>query len=83
MVTKHAYRLRRRDEPNNRIKYHKKDEIIYASTEADRRRWRGVDTKLIVKQLDLTEARIARRVNAGQIDIREELQRGREDEDED
>jgi hypothetical protein len=81
-VAKNAYRLRRRDEPNNRIKYHKRDEIIYARTEADRRRWHGVDTKLIVKQLDLTEARIARRVDTGQFDIGEKLRRGQEDEDE-
>jgi hypothetical protein len=58
-------------------------EIIYARTETDRRRWRGVETKLIVKQLDQTEARIARRVNTGRIDIKEELRRGQEDEDED
>jgi hypothetical protein len=82
-VAKNAYRLRRRDEPNNRIKYHKRHEVIYARTETDRRRWRGVDTGLIVKQLDLAEARIVRLVNTGQIDIEGKLQRGREDEDED
>jgi hypothetical protein len=83
MVAKHAYRLHGRGEPNNRIKYHKRDEIIYARTDVDRRRWRGVETKLIVKQLDQTEARIALLVNTGQLDIKEELRRGQEDEDED
>jgi hypothetical protein len=79
-VAKNAYRLRRRDEPDNRIKYHKRHEIIYARTETDRRRWCGVDTKLIVKQLDLTETRIARLVNTGGIDIEKRL-RWREDDD--
>jgi hypothetical protein len=84
VVAKNSYRLRGRDEPNNRIRYHKRDEIIYARTEADRRRWRGADTELIVKQLDLTEMRIARRIHTGQIDIAKELQRGLdEDEGED
>jgi hypothetical protein len=81
IVAKNAYRLRRRDEPDNRIKYHKKDEVIYARTGADRRRWCDAETKLIVKQLDLADARIVRLVNTGQIDIAARLQRGREDED--
>ena len=32
IVAKNAYRLRERGEPNNRIKYRKRDEIIYART---------------------------------------------------
>jgi len=41
-------------EPNNRIKYLKRDEIIYARTKADQHRWRPAETKFIVEQLDQT-----------------------------
>ena len=80
-VAKNAYRLRERGEPNNRIKYLKRQEIIYARTEADRQRWRPADTAMIVAQLDLTEAMIVRLVNTGLIDIEarlEEIRRERE-----
>jgi hypothetical protein len=40
-VAKNAYRLRERDEPDSRIKYRKRQEIIYARTRDERRRWRG------------------------------------------
>jgi hypothetical protein len=85
-VAKNAYRLRERSEPNNRIKYLKRDEIIYARTKADQQRWHPAETKFIVEQLDQTEKMIVRRINTGQIDIiarLEELQRKREEEDED
>jgi hypothetical protein len=86
-VTKNAYRLRERNEPSNRIKYLKRDEIIYARTKADQQHWHPADTKMIIKQLDLTEKMIVRLVNTGQLDITarlEELRReqGKEDDDE-
>ena len=52
IVSKNAYRLRERSEPNNRIKYRKRNEIIYARTKADQRSWRPADTALIIEQLD-------------------------------
>src|SRR5262245_15871018 len=85
-VAKNAYRLRERGEPNNRIKYLKRDEIIYARTKADQQLWRPADTKMIVKQLDMAEAMIVRLVNTGQIDIApqlEEVRRKQEEEDKD
>jgi len=63
-VAKNAYRLRGRNEPNNRIKYRKRQEIVYARTKADQRRWRGVDMELIVRQLDLTEERVTQVTHA-------------------
>jgi hypothetical protein len=63
-VAKNAYRLRQRDESNNRIKYRKRQEVIYARTAAERRNWREADTALIVKQLDRTEERITLVINA-------------------
>jgi hypothetical protein len=62
-VAKNAYRLRERIEPNNRIEYRKRKEIIYARTKADQHLWRPADTGLIIKQLDRTEEMIARLVN--------------------
>jgi hypothetical protein len=83
-VAKNAYRLRARSEPNNRIEYLKRKEIIYARTKADQRSWHPADTQMIIKQLDMVEAMIVRLVNTGQIDIAarlEEIRRGDEDED--
>jgi hypothetical protein len=68
-VAKNAYRLRERGEPNNRIEYCKRQEIIYARTKADQRSWHPADTKLIIKQLEEAEAMIVRLVNTGLIDI--------------
>jgi hypothetical protein len=85
-VTKNAYRLRERNEPNNRIRYLKRDEIIYARTKVDQQRWHPAETKFIVERLDQIEKMIARHINTGQIDINarlEELRRRREEEDED
>lgn len=79
-VARRAYRLRERGEPNNRIKYLKRDEIIYARTKVDQRSWRPADTPMIVKQLGRTEAMIVRLVNTGMTDIEarlEELRRER------
>ena len=82
-VAKNAYRLRDRNEPNNRIEYRKRQEIVYARTKADQRSWRPADTKMIIKQLDLAEAMIVRLVNTGLTDLRlEEIRRSSEEEDE-
>src|SRR5262249_41564820 len=63
-VAKNAYRLRERDEADNRIKYHKRQEIIYARTDAERRRWREADTRMIVAAPDRTEERVTQVINA-------------------
>ena len=85
-VAKNAYRLRERGEPNNRIKYLGRDEIIYARTKVDQQRWRLADTRMIVKQLEKAEAAIVRLINTGQMDIvarLAELRRRPEEEEED
>ena len=64
-VAKNAYRLRERGEPYNRIRYRKRQEIIYARTEQDRRRWLPADKEMIVAALDRTEARVVHIVHAG------------------
>jgi hypothetical protein len=74
-VAKNAYRLRERCEPNNRIKYRKRQEIIYARTNADQLRWCGVDTELIIRQLDAAEERVTQVVNAER-DVLADLMRG-------
>jgi hypothetical protein len=81
-VVKNAYRLRGRGEPNNRIKYLKKDEIVYACTQADQQRWRPADTAFIVEQLDKAEKMIVRLVHTGQIDIAAAIRGEREDDEE-
>jgi hypothetical protein len=68
-VAKNAYRLRERDEPNNRILYRKRKEIIYARTDGERRRWRRADNAIIAAQLDRTEELVARLINTGGDDI--------------
>jgi hypothetical protein len=73
-VAMKAYRLRGRGEPNNRIKYLKRDEIIYARTAEDQRSWRPADTAFIVDQLGKTEARIVRLVNTGMTDFGAKLE---------
>jgi hypothetical protein len=64
IVAKNAYRLRERDEPNNRIKYRKRQEIIYARTRAEQRRWREADTEMVIAALDRAEERVTQVVNA-------------------
>jgi hypothetical protein len=63
-VAKNAYRLRQRDEADNRIRYRKRLEVIYARTKAEQRRWRGADTKMIVAALDRAEERVTQVINA-------------------
>src|SRR5262249_35694763 len=85
-VAKNAYRLRERGEPNNRIKYLGRHEIIYTRTKTDQQLWRPADTKMIVKQLEKAEAMIVRCINTGQMDITArlaELRRRPEEEEED
>src|SRR5262245_38202987 len=69
IVAKNAYRLRERGEPNNRIMYRKRKEIIYARTVSERRRWCHAEDAMITAQLDRTEERIVRLINPGQDDI--------------
>ena len=70
-VAKNAYRLRERGEPSNRIRYRKRDEIVYARTAEDQKRWHGADKEMIVSALDRTEEQVARVVqgDGGEIDI--------------
>jgi hypothetical protein len=63
-VAKNAYRLRERDETDNRIRYRKRQEVVYARTDAERRRWREADTKMIVAALDRAEERVTQVINA-------------------
>jgi hypothetical protein len=64
IVSKQAYRLRERDESNNRIKYRKRQEIVYARTRAEQQRWREADTRMISAALDRAEERITQVINA-------------------
>jgi hypothetical protein len=64
MVTKNAYRLRERGEPDNRIRYRKRLEILYARTRAEQRKWRTADTRVIIAALDRAEERITHVINA-------------------
>jgi hypothetical protein len=85
-VTKNAYRLRERSEPNNRINYLGRQEVIYTRAKADQQRWHPAETKFIAEQLDQTEKMILRCIHAEQIDINtrlEELRRNREEDEED
>jgi hypothetical protein len=54
MVTKHAYRLRKRDEPHNRVVYQGRREIVYARTAELQQKWREADDRLIAEQLNRT-----------------------------
>jgi hypothetical protein len=64
-VSKNAHRLRKRDEAHNRITYSKRQEIIYARTLEDQKRWHGADKEMIIRQLDHTEAKVVRIVGLG------------------
>jgi hypothetical protein len=63
-VAKNAYRLRQRDEADNRIRYRGRQEVIYARTKAERKHWCGADTKFIIEQLDQAEKRVTQVINA-------------------
>jgi hypothetical protein len=77
-VAKNAYRLRQRDEPNNRIRYRKRLEIIYARTRIEQQRWREADTAMIIKVLDRAEERVTQVINA-EHDVLADLMRRRTD----
>jgi hypothetical protein len=68
-VAKNAYRLRERSEPNNRITYRKRKEIVYARTDSERRHWHHAEDTMIAAQLDRTEELIVRLINTGHDDI--------------
>jgi uncharacterized protein DUF5906 len=76
-VAKNAYRLRERNEPNNRINYRKRQEIVYACTKTDQQRWHGADTELIIRRLDMAEERVTQVVNAER-DVLADLMRERD-----
>ena len=59
-ITKNAYRLR-----EGRIRHRKRREIVYACTEAERRRWLPADKAMIVAALERTEERVVRVLNSG------------------
>jgi len=59
-IAKNAYRLR-----DGRIRHRKRREIIYARTEAERRRWLPADKAMIVAALDRTEERVVRVLSSG------------------
>jgi hypothetical protein len=63
-IAKNAYRLRERNEANNRIKYRKRQEIVYARASADQLRWYAADIELVIRQLDMTEERVTQVINA-------------------
>ena len=59
-IAKRAYRRRERDEPDNRLRYRGRLEIVYARTEPERRRWRPADRDMVVAALNRTEEQITR-----------------------
>jgi hypothetical protein len=64
-VTKNAFRLRARDEPFHRIRFRKKQEVLYARTAPEREAWLPAQQEMIVKALERTEARVAHVINTG------------------
>jgi hypothetical protein len=79
-IAKRAYRRRQRDEPDNRLQYHGRSEIVYARTEIERRRWRLADKGIVIAALDRTEERVARIMHSGG-DALSSLMRERDDND--
>lgn len=64
-ITKNAFRLRERGEPYNRIRFQKRQEILYARTGLERQNWLLADKEIIVKALKRTEERIMHVINTG------------------
>ena len=64
-IAKRAYRRRERGEPDNRLRYRGRQEIVYARTEPERRRWLPADREMVVAALNRTEERIAQVINTG------------------
>ena len=79
-IAKRAYRRRERGSPDNRLKYRGRQEIIYARTEPERRRWRPADRDMVVAALNRTEEQIIR-ITRGENDALSSLVREREDND--
>jgi hypothetical protein len=80
-IAKNAYRLRKQ-----RIRHRKRKEIVYARTQAERRRWLPADKAMIGAALDRTEKQVVRVINGGGglFDIEAQLKEapaGEEDED--
>ena len=71
-VAKNAYRLHKA-----RIRHLKRKEIVYAHTEAERRRWLPADKAMIVAVLDQVEKQVVRVINTGQVDIVTQLKEAR------
>jgi Family of unknown function (DUF5906) len=65
-IAKNTYRLR-----GGRIRHRKRREIVYARSDAERRRWLPADKAMIATALDRTEERIGQVINGsdGQFDI--------------
>jgi hypothetical protein len=80
-VGKNAHRLRKREEANSRITYGKRQEIIYARTLGDQRRWHGADKEMIIRQLDHTEAKVVRIVGLGIDDLADRTRFGQPGDD--
>ena len=74
-ITKRAKRLRDRGEPYDRFWYRNRQDILYARTEVERRRWRAADRELVVAALDRTEARVTRVISAGAGELGDALKR--------
>jgi hypothetical protein len=64
-VAKNAFRLRGRGESYNRIRFQKRQEILYARTGPERQSWLAADKEIIVKALKRTEERVAHILNTG------------------
>jgi hypothetical protein len=63
-IAKNAYRLRGREEPDNRIKFRERQEIVYAASSAEQRRWRGTDKRMVLAALRRTEERVTQVITA-------------------
>ena len=79
-IAKRAYRRRERGEPDNRLKYRGRQEIVYARTEPERRRWRPADRDMVVAALNRTEEQILR-ITRSENDALSNFTREREDSD--
>ena len=79
-IAKRAYRRRERGSPDNRLKYRGRQEIIYARTEPERRRWRPADRDMVVAALNRTEERIIR-ITRSENDALSNFTRERDDND--
>jgi hypothetical protein len=63
-IAKNAYRLRK-----GRTRHRGRQEVIYARTEPERRRWLSSSKAMVMAALDQTEERVVRVINTGQVDI--------------